>query len=635
MKKFSLLVVFLLTISMLLTACGGGNGGSGGVTPVTPVTPVNPEPETDYTETAIVKNGLSDYTVVVPENSSSFITFAGTELVNFIYQSTGVKLEMVDDRGLTYNENDKYLSIGDNKLYRSAGFNYDLNKFGFSDYAVNTKGNSLFMIGGNKYGTLYAVYEVLERLIGFKVYSDDEIYVKKATELYLPDLDLTVETQFDYRLGSRELTWNDGTYQRRLKESGMGLVIMNTGGQNHNSFGIMPKARYWNTHREWYSTDGEQLCYSQRDMLDEMVENLKVYILNDTSDAEIIIIGEQDTNTWCQCEACSASKAKYGSDSAVYVQAVNYVAGKLKTWQEETLPEHRPITYMLFAYYQPETPPMHYNTEKGDWEDPVDDTVICADNVAIWYAPITTSYTWRFTDKENKITYDYMKGWSRVCKNFYMWDYAHNFSCYLINNNAFNVLQDNIKFAVECGVQFYFTQASHDSRAPIFEELREYLTASLMWDANIDYAAYIDDFFAHYYKDAAPAMRKYFEGLRDWYAYLEETEGLTGFIFTQLKKANYWPKAVLDKWMTYIDEAYASIEYLKNSDKELYDKLYLRINKESLSIRFMLIELHGNSYNDVELREMKYAWKDDATLNKIANTGEGRSVTGLYADWGI
>jgi hypothetical protein len=59
----------------------------------------------------------------------------------------------------------------------------------------------------------------------------------------------------------------------------MNMAIMSTGGQNHNSFGIMPKEKYWDEHRNWYSTDGEQLCYSQEDMLDEMCENLKYYIL--------------------------------------------------------------------------------------------------------------------------------------------------------------------------------------------------------------------------------------------------------------------------------------------------------------------------------------------------------------------
>ena len=633
MKKLRLLIISILILSTFLTACVqsetpvGPNGPSGPTKPT--------KPETNYTQTAIVKNGVSDYKVVIPEDADSYLSFAGNELVNFVYESTGVKLEIVNDRGLTYDKDSKYLSIGNNKYYQSAEFGYNLNKLGYSDYYLQTKGNSLFMVGGNRYGTLYAVYEILERLVDLEIYADDEIFVKKETELYLPELNLLVEPQFDVRLGSRALTWTDNSYERRMKMVSMNMAIMDTGGKNHNSFGIMPKEKYWDEHRNWYSTDGEQLCYSQEDMLDEMCENLKNYILNDTSDAEIIIIGEQDVGTWCKCDECSASKTKYGSDSAVYVQAINYVARKMKAWQEEVLPDHRPMTYMLFAYYLPECPPMHFNTEKGDWEEPVDDTVICDDNVAVWYAPIYTNYTYRFIDPENKFVADYMRGWAKVCKNFYMWDYANNYNCYMIGSNSFNVFQDNIKFAVECGVQFYFTQASHDSRQPVFEELREYLTANLMWDCNLDYAYYIDDFFNNFYKDSAVAMKKYFDSFRDYYSYLEQTQKLAGGIFTNLRKAEFWPRNLLDKWMGYIDEAYESIEHLKTKDVALYNKLHDRINKESLSIRFLLIDLHGGTYNDAELLEMKYAFKDDATKLKIGNVRESTSITELYKEWGI
>ncbi len=632
MKKLKFLIVPLLIISMLLSVCScnkksNNNDDDDVIGPSKPIT--------TYTQTHIVENGASEYKVVIPENADPYVVFAGTELVQFIFQSTGVMIETVTAKGLTYDQDNKYLSIGDNEYYRSAGLNYDLNSLGYSDYYVTTLGNSLFMLGGNKYGTLYSVYEVLERLVDLKVYADDEITVKSNAELFLPDLDLLVLPQFDYRLGSRELTWVDGTYARRLKVVSMNTPIMSTGGKNHNSFGIMPKERYFELHRDWYSTDGEQLCYSQEDMLDEMVENLKVYILNDTTDAEIVMIGEQDVGTWCECDECAASLLKYGSDSAVYIQAINYVARKLTAWLKETLPDHRPLTYMLFAYYKPETPPLHYNSEKGDWEDPVDDTVICDDNVAIWYAPIYTNYTYRFTDPENKFVADYMRGWGKVCKNFYMWDYANNYNCYLIGSNSFNVFQDNIQFAVDCGVQFYFTQASHDSRQPVFEELREYLTANLMWDCNIDYASYIDDFFINYYKDSAQAMKKYFDAFRDYYAYLEETQSLSGNIFHVLRNANYWPKHLLDKWMEYIDEAYESIEHLKTTDIDLYNKLHNRINKESLSIRFLLIDLHAGSYSEQQLLDMKYAWKDDATTCKIANLRENTPITELYKEWGI
>ena len=232
MKKFRLFIIAILVITTFLTACSNKKGSKDD--PDAPKAPV-----TVYTDTAIVKNGVSDYKVVIASDASSYEMFAGAELVSLIYKSTGVKLQTITDTGLTYNETDKYLSVGNNAYYKSANLGYDLNALGFSDYYMHTKGNSLFMVGGNKYGTLYAAYDILERLIDLEVYADDEIYVKTATELFLPDIKTLVEPQFDYRLGSREITWVDNTYERRLKLQSMNQVIMNTGGQNHNSFGTI------------------------------------------------------------------------------------------------------------------------------------------------------------------------------------------------------------------------------------------------------------------------------------------------------------------------------------------------------------------------------------------------------------
>ena len=630
MKKFRFLIVFILLIALLATsfACGGGNSGDTDK-------PGGEDDNIVYTDVPIIENGVSDYKIVLSEsNDDSYINFAANELVNFLYQSTGVTLEIITDKNLTYSDTAKYLSIGDTSLYRGTGFNYDLNTFAFSDFVVRTKGNSIFMLGANKYGTLYAVYELLEILVDYRAYTDVDVYVEEADSLFLPELNVYKSPSFDYRLASRSLTWNDSAYQRRMRMQGMDYVIMETGGKNHNSFGIMPKEKYFEKHRDWYSTDGEQLCYSQEDMLDEMIENLKVFILNDKSDAEIIIIGEQDVGTWCRCRECSASLEHYGSDSAVYIKALNYVASRLKTWQEENLPEHRPITYMLFAYYLPEKPPVTYNEAEGKWE-PVDG-IRCDDNVAVWYAPIYTSYSYPFTDVRNKSVSDFLQGWAAVTDNLYMWDYANNFNCYMINSNTFNVLKENMEFALECNVKFYFTQAAHDSRQPVFEELREFLTAQLMWDINQDYLTLINDFFSFYYKDAAPGVRKYFDGLRDWYQYLTEEKGVYGGIFQNLRKAEYWPKTKLEEWLGYLNEAYAAIEPIKETDITLYNSLYDRINKESLSVRFLLIDCYSSQYNSEELKQMRLDWKADAVRLKIANLSEGNPLSSsLFSEWGI
>ena len=89
--------------------------------------------------------------------------------------------------------------------------------------------------------------------------------------------------------------------------------------------------------------------------------------------------------------------------------------------------------------------------------------------------------------------------------------------------------------------------------------------AELQWNVHQDMNQLIDEFAENYFKDAAQPMLDYLESYRAWHAYIAvEEEGLMGQVVQPgvlLRK--HFPQGIINEWMGYIDEAYASISHLE------------------------------------------------------------------------
>lgn len=627
MNGFKKIVVFLMAFVLCCTAVAcnkeektpDSSSGYGYIDQI----------QIEETDAELIAGGRSDYSVVIPENASVEIQFAASELVSAYDTSTGVKLSTITDSMASYSPENKYISIGNTSLFEEAGLTLrsDLGRSGVQMFTV---GNILFLNGGSDSGALFAVYELLERTMGFMIYADDEIAVDHKSTVYFPSASGYAIPAVDAPIGSYYSNWNMSRYTRRMRMYSSEDWYIYKGG--HNGFGIMPPDTYRSAHPDWYSPSGSQLCYSNYEMADQMIENIKVLIDADT-EHNVMMIGIEDNRDWCTCDACLASKQKYGVDSAVHVKFMNYVVRHLNQWLEEER-DGRKIEFVFFAYLSTLAPPV--KMENGKYV-PFDDSVVLEDNICPQYAPLDASFDRTFDHVDNKAVAETLSGWKAVSKKMYIWSYACNFNHYMVNFNNFNTMQANYKYLIERGVSYYMDQASYNTPTPCFEALRIFLMSRLMWDVDRDFNQLLDDFFTNYYKDAAPYMREYFDGIRNWYAYLETSKGLrTGSIYADIETTEFWPKAVLDMQLSTIDKAYEAIEYYKTVDPAMYEKLYSRINLESLSPRYLLCVLYENSYTPSEIKALRSAFKEDAIAHNLIRTREKESeFSQLYASWGV
>jgi hypothetical protein len=587
------------------------------------------------TDVDLVKDGESDYVIVTPANEKDdAVEFAVEELRQNFYEATGVDLDTQKDSEISYNDTAKILSIGETSFMQQAGVTLDKKEVGHDGYVVQTKGNSVFMVGGSGDGTLFAVYGWLKEQFGYEYYAIGEIAIEKnATNEKLLNVTLKEKPDFDYRVTSYGEAWFDTTVARRSRFNQSGDLWIDFEGvvdgvksnvAYHTSFNIVSPDLYMAEHPEWYAPDGKQLCLSRDpENLAKVVVARITEALDKYPDKNILTFTQQDHNTWCDCDKCLESLNKYGTNSAVYILFMNRIAEEVTKWVEEHYPG-REVLLAMFAYQQTEEAPVV--RENGKYV-PVDEKLRLHDNVALFYCPIFAEYYYDFNAEQNVNVADTLDKWCVLANTIFTWTYGTNFQIYLAPHNTFSSMQNNYRFLYDRGNKYLFDQHQYNQISGTdWYKLKGYLTSNLQWKIDSNQDELINNFFTNYYKDASSVMKQLFDEENTWFAYLAEKYGYNGkvsYTESNFVVEEYWPKGLLEGWLALIDEAYKKIEHYQKTDPILYEKLRDRITLESITFRYMQIKLYKLLYSDVDSQEMIKSFKTDCIALGITQYREG------------
>lgn len=200
-KRLSRILVILtlvLTLSLSMFACGGNNGGEGET--------IYPEFERafayqgihqldapDSEDTWLVKNGVSDFTIVVPATQSSYMRVAKKEFDLLFFDATGITLAMATDTDETLSTEGKYISLGENEFFKAnnknpgdAGYDpeihisdaeYDRYSLKTEGLRIITKKDVTYILGYTDLGVVNGVYTFLNLHFGFEYFYRDTIYI--------------------------------------------------------------------------------------------------------------------------------------------------------------------------------------------------------------------------------------------------------------------------------------------------------------------------------------------------------------------------------------------------------------------------------------------------------------------------
>ena len=103
----------------------------------------------------IVRNGVSNYEIVIPSEADSMILHAAEELRHYIRESSGA------DMAVTTEE-----AHNPDRLSLKVGFEPTIPAPKTHTIGYYQEGDDLYIYGGNSLSTLYAVYRFLEQELG-------------------------------------------------------------------------------------------------------------------------------------------------------------------------------------------------------------------------------------------------------------------------------------------------------------------------------------------------------------------------------------------------------------------------------------------------------------------------------------
>ncbi|MBQ8374303.1 MAG: DUF4838 domain-containing protein [Clostridia bacterium] len=619
-----------------------------------------------YTETEdwLVRGGQTQYKIVMPEGASTELGYAKTELTNLFAEATGIELQAVTDAGLSHNAENRYISLGDTELFETSGLTVDKSKLTRDGIRIITKDKTIYIVGGGDVGVLYGVYDFLNLNFGFEAYYTDCYDLDTGvTDVKLMNYNVTDIPDIEYRCGGGYL-YDAGNYDQtmlsyrfRRKDAYWKFImpihkelnnVNSEKASEHNSVRYyLPQEQYlYNSdasmnYPEFYSTEGEQLCYTARgdadlfdlmtDLCAEKIENsLKLYTPATHPDYTAVQIGIQDNSDMCTCLECLRVKEKYGAISATVVIFINEVSRKVNAWME--LPENAEYArenfqYLFFVYAETMEPPYQWDEKAGKYM-PADNAVLPAENVSIFLAVSKFNYGKSVYADENSTVRGYIDAWGTYFNDYFVWSYGGFIDDYMAFFDNYNFYEQGYAYFASLGAklmlpQFHSSQRGGDTA---FYTLYTYLGAKMMWDSSLDAAELTEKFFNAMYKDAAPAMKAVYNEGRFWFA-RQSTENAWTYQAWWLKPTqakSYWTLGYIEGLFSLLDEAYAAIEKYKN-DEELYSSLKNHIDMEWVCPAKVAIDHFSTSYTTEHYAWMKENFK--AICSKLGFQAVGEHTT--------
>lgn len=606
----------------------------------------------EVTNYDLILNGASDYKVVTADEPRGYEAHASLELVKYINEASSIVLPIVTESTVSVDSTSKLIILGETVAAENAEVSAYKNDYGARGFVVKQIDSNVYIVGGDTMGTLYGVYEFLHYQFGFEPYADDEIALEKGVKnKKLMKLDLD-EIPDIAHIQSSHGYWGRATEGHRMRFNHFNEVFVNATGQPwHNSLEYAPPSIYNNPsdpenyHPAWYTESGLQYHYTAHGdeeelqaLADVIYDRIIFFIERDFAQGkyyeQIGFMAEDYVNTFAQDDVYTrfdeTTNAEYNKDysaendsvlkmkeqyggayaAAMLIKFINPIQERVTQYMLENH-DGRKMQITIFAYLDTQTPPVVSDSE-GNYV-PIDNEVVLHSDANILVAPIWGDY---IRDYEDTAVKAIIEGWKVIASNLSFWYYDYYFSTTsIVYLDSTYSLQSYFKASYDANATWVFIEGNNGPESySVFKNLRAYLISKLGWEVDADVHKLVDDFFVNYYKEAAPYMKQYFDELTTYCAYLKATTNISGVTGSVgVNDAKFWNKGAVLGWMELIDKAYEAIEPIKNSDVELYNKLYNRILCESLSPRYILLQFYANAvYTDEGFIEELNQWKADA-----------------------
>ncbi len=457
----------------------------------------------------IVKNGCSDYRIIISANASRTSVHAAVELQRFLFEMSGAEIPIYTDR---IKERKREILLGPSNRYDEAELGINIQSLGDEGYILRSDGKQLIICGGDRRGTLYGVYGLLDDHLGCRWFTADISRIPSMRTVTIPILDETRVPKVSYR---EPYSWEafNGDWAARnrmnrnsrdggLAERHGGKVEWVDGMFCHTFAKLVPPGKYFASHPEYFSMingrrrkNRSQLCCTNEKVIEIVTEGV-LQAFREHPEADVVSLSQNDWFNYCECPKCQAIAEEEGSQIAPVLLMVNRVA--------EAVEKEFPGKIVETLAYQ--------------WTRKPPKTIRPRHNVVIRLCTIECCFSHPLNScdsEENRAFADDLRAWSTACDRLWVWNYCTTFTHYFLPYPNLRVRDDNIRFFVDNNVTAIFQQDIYSNPNGELSGLSTWLNARLLWDPGYDEDRAINEYLDGVYGPAAEPIRAYIDLLHD------------------------------------------------------------------------------------------------------------------------
>ena len=343
-----------------------------------------------------IRQGKTDYVIVIPDQPDPGTKFALSELKTFLKKASGADFKSVSESGIPAG---KRIFLGCSTAAQKILGGNPLPGMKNQEFRVKTVGSDLFLFGKGSWGSMFAVYDYLENVLGYRWY-DARAGMKVPDCRNLKWTKLDRKNNFSVAFRSATGYWvyhrpgahlcflrnrqNFALIARFLKMKG--IIIpdqeQDAAGGAHTLPSYIPgmanrnvykpykwlkKQNYWKTNPEFFGvrengkrSGASHLCFSNKELRKELtaniLENMKLQ-----RDKQIFSVSAHDSpGRFCYCPECRKLEEKYRSPGGPFFDYLIELA--------EAVGKHYPknlISFLVYRKSQTQIPPSGISSQRS------------------------------------------------------------------------------------------------------------------------------------------------------------------------------------------------------------------------------------------------------------------------------
>lgn len=606
---------------------------------------------------SIVENGQPKAKIIIGENVPYMVEFAANEFQKYIEKITGAKIPI--QRKKISIEETNYIFIGESSYTKELGLS--TKGLTYDGFKIISRNNWLALFGRDykgkpisgirhpwtlnvsynprlkinrmgETGTLFAVYRFLEDYCGVRWYMPGELgeVVPKKKNIKIKNINYQKSPDFEYRFLSACNFPEDDDCALWYRRAGFGAPFPV---QINHSFYMMRK--YFKTHPEYFAlVDGKRdfnitcmgsgnLCLSEPGVLKQFVRDINEYFDKHPEQYIFPVMPNDSFTRICECPRCQKQiDNSMGPDG----KFSNYVWSFVNKVAKEVYKTHPDKFIGCCAY--------------GAYRKPPTNIKKFSPNVVVMICKVRRNY-WNKKYKETiKKT---IEEWRKKVKNIYVWEYYNWLATtpYLRGSPVFypHIISEDLKYLKGISKGEFIEAESWRGSEPRkmhflgLTHLNLYLTAKLLWDANLDIDKVLEDYYEKFYGPAKEEMKSFWTTAENiWMKNTPHTP-------TEIYRSLYTEEAV-NKLLFYLRRAISKTpeDSLYRKRIELILSEFLPVKKRIKNTRVMKPPSYTCIYTnrppkiDGVLKDD--CWEKSVPIDFVGETGEEvKYKTDAYLTW--